>query len=241
MRSFRICGSKRTSPSASSARGAAKELIDERVDDALRIVGMAKFLDALPARIVRRPAAARRHRARAGGAPARAAARRAAVGARRADPPLHGRGDRPAASRSARSHHSLCHPRPERGADARRPHRDPARTASSSAHRAHRRLYRRPPNRFAAEFLGRANLLPVVVEGGVRRDGLVAVARRRRPSSSSPSDGAPTGARRLLCVRPQHLTLTRGTRLSNRICGRAARSALAGRTHPSRRRGRATR
>ncbi len=36
-------------------------------------------------------------------------------------------------------------------------------------------LYRRPPNRFAAEFLGRANLLPAVVEGRRRTSGFVAV------------------------------------------------------------------
>ena len=37
---------------------------------------------------------------------------------------------------------------------------------------APRELYRRPPNRFAAEFLGRANLLPVTVEGVERATGL---------------------------------------------------------------------
>ena len=41
-------------------------------------------------------------------------------------------------------------------------------------------LYRRPPNRFAAEFLGRANLLPVIVEGDVRTRRNRRGARRRR-------------------------------------------------------------
>ena len=36
-------------------------------------------------------------------------------------------------------------------------------------------LYRRPPNRFSAEFLGRANLLPVVVESDADASGFVAV------------------------------------------------------------------
>ena len=76
------------------ARGAAKPLIEERVDDALRIVGHAKVPQALPARIVRRTAAARGDCASACRAPARAAARRASVGARRANPAIHGRGDR---------------------------------------------------------------------------------------------------------------------------------------------------
>ena len=56
------------------ARAAPKKLIEERVDDALRIVGMQKFLNALPARIVRRTAAARGDRSRARRASARAAA-----------------------------------------------------------------------------------------------------------------------------------------------------------------------
>ena len=95
-------------------------------------------------------------------------------------------------------------------------------------------LYRRPPNRFAAEFLGRANLLPVVVEGDAPENGFVAVrvgerqARRRR---SRPSQGA----QRLLCVRPQNLTLTGDEERSNRILGRASRNSLAGRIDASRR------
>ena len=80
-------------------------------------------------------------------------------------------------------------------------------------------LYRRPPNRFAAEFLGRANLLPVVVEGGVRKEGMVAV-RAGDDRLVVACDGAPSGARRLLCVRPQHLTLAAEHGYSNRICGR---------------------
>ena len=80
-------------------------------------------------------------------------------------------------------------------------------------------LYRRPPNRFAAEFLGRANLLPVVVEGDVRKHGMVAV-RAGDDRLVVASDGAPSGARRLLCVRPQHVTLAAEHGYSNRIGGR---------------------
>src|SRR5208283_3070678 len=46
--------------------------------------------------------------------------------------------------------------------------------ALSAVGRTHE-LYRRPPNRFAAEFLGRANLLPAEVEGERSADGFVAV------------------------------------------------------------------
>jgi len=77
-------------------------------------------------------------------------------------------------------------------------------------------LYRRPPNRFAAEFLGRANLLPVVVEGEGSSDGSVAV-RSGQDRLLVVGDGAPAGARRLLCVRPQHLTLAAEHGRSNRI------------------------
>jgi 2-aminoethylphosphonate transport system ATP-binding protein len=67
--------------------------------------------------------------------------------------------------------------------------------------------------------LGRANLLPVVVEGEVRKEGMVAV-RAGDDRLVVASDGAPSGARRLLCVRPQHLTLAPEHGYSNRICGR---------------------
>jgi 2-aminoethylphosphonate transport system ATP-binding protein len=78
------------------------------------------------------------------------------------------------------------------------------------AHGAARDLYRDPPNRFTAEFLGRANLLPVHLEaleaGG--RIGRVrfgeAVLRARVPADLEP------GADCLLCVRPHDLTLSRG-------------------------------
>src|ERR1700722_20106555 len=62
------------------ARGAAKKLIEERIDDALRIVGMQKFLTRYP----RELSDGQQQRvviARARRASARAAARRAPVGA----------------------------------------------------------------------------------------------------------------------------------------------------------------
>jgi 2-aminoethylphosphonate transport system ATP-binding protein len=76
-------------------------------------------------------------------------------------------------------------------------------------------LYRRPPNRFAAEFLGRANLLPAVVEGDAR-DGFVAV-RVGEARLVVAAGGEPMGAQRLLCVRPQNLTLQGDVERSNRV------------------------
>src|ERR1700722_15843385 len=80
-------------------------------------------------------------------------------------------------------------------------------------------LYRRPPNRFAAEFLGRANMLPVIVEGGVRKQGMIAV-RAGDDRLVVACNGAPSGARRLLCIPPQQLTLAAGRRHSHRVRGR---------------------
>ncbi len=77
-------------------------------------------------------------------------------------------------------------------------------------------LYRRPPNRFAAEFLGRANLLPVVVEGKAQDRGFVGV-RIGDAKVVVSGDDQPAGARRLLCVRPQNLTLTGDAERSNSI------------------------
>jgi 2-aminoethylphosphonate transport system ATP-binding protein len=79
-------------------------------------------------------------------------------------------------------------------------------------------LYRRPPNRFAAEFLGRANLLPVVVEGDADPNGLVAVrVGDERLVVSGAHERA--GAKRLMCVRPQNVTLAADATHTNRLSG----------------------
>ena len=65
-------------------------------------------------------------------------------------------------------------------------------------------LYRAPPNRFAAEFLGRANLLPVTLEGvqgtlaRVRLGAATLLASAPAPGLSGPM---------LLCIRPHDLSL----------------------------------
>jgi len=79
-------------------------------------------------------------------------------------------------------------------------------------------LYRRPPNRFAAEFLGRANLLSVVVEQDADTSGLVAVrAGEERLVVSGGDERA--GSTKLMCVRPQNLTLVADATHSNRLTG----------------------
>ena len=86
-----------------------------------------------------------------------------------------------------------------------------------SAHGTSGDLFRSPPNRFAAEFLGRANLLPVAVEGGsidgrsatVRFAGTALQARR--------GEATPTAGNMLLCVRPHSLALAAADGLTNRL------------------------
>jgi 2-aminoethylphosphonate transport system ATP-binding protein len=200
------------------ARRAAKKLIEERVDDALRVVGMQKFLTRYPREL-------------SGGQQQRVAIARALAVRPRVlllDEPLSALDAqirRSMVEEIARLHTDLpgltilyvTHDQSEALTLADRI--AILKDGSLSAIGRTSDLYRRPPNRFAAEFLGRANLLPVVVEGDVRKEGMVAV-RAGDDRLVVASDGAPSGARRLLCVRPQHLTLAAEHGYSNRICGR---------------------
>ena len=200
------------------ARGAPKKLIEERVDDALRIVGMQKFLTRYPREL-------------SGGQQQRVAIARALAVRPRVlllDEPLSALDAqirRSMVEEIARLHADLpgltilyvTHDQSEALTLADRI--AILKDGSLSAIGRTSDLYRRPPNRFAAEFFGRANLLPVVVEGGVRKQGMVAV-RAGDDRLVVACDGAPSGARRLLCVRPQHLTLAAEHGYSNRICGR---------------------
>ncbi|HZS84057.1 MAG TPA: ABC transporter ATP-binding protein [Stellaceae bacterium] len=70
-------------------------------------------------------------------------------------------------------------------------------------------LYRHPPNRFAAEFLGRANLLPVkalVSDVG----GLTHVRFGDAPLLARNHHGLPAGSECLLCIRPHDLRIHAG-------------------------------
>jgi 2-aminoethylphosphonate transport system ATP-binding protein len=83
-----------------------------------------------------------------------------------------------------------------------------------------RELYRYPPNRFAAEFLGRANLLPVEVEG-VEPGGQLARVRFNGSVLRAEIRSAPRpGTRCLLCVRPHDLALRPPTGPANTLHGR---------------------
>ncbi len=70
------------------------------------------------------------------------------------------------------------------------------------------RLYDRPPNRFAAEFLGQANLLTVDAPSGSDGDGEIRVRLGRqslRLRAPAPPDGH--AARYWLCLRPHQVSL----------------------------------
>src|SRR6202453_947466 len=209
-----------------NARGAAKELIAERVADSLRVVGMAKFAHRFPREL-------------SGGQQQRVAIARALAVRPRVlllDEPLSALDAqirRSMVEEIARLHADLpgltilyvTHDQSEALtlADRIAIMKDGELCAIGRTGQ----LYRRPPNRFAAEFLGRANLLPAVVEGNTRTDGMVAV-RAGDDRLVVASDEAPSGARRLLCVRPQHLTLTAEYGYSNKVCGRLREVLLKG-------------
>jgi 2-aminoethylphosphonate transport system ATP-binding protein len=200
------------------ARGAAKALIEKRVDDALEIVGMKQYLRRYPREL-------------SGGQQQRVAIARALAVRPRVlllDEPLSALDAqirRSMVEEIARLHAELpdltilyvTHDQSEALtlADRIAILKDGALSAVGRTGE----LYRRPPNRFAAEFLGRANLLPVVVEGERSAEGLVAV-RAGEERLIVAGDSEPPGARRLLCVRPQNLTLTAEFGHSNRIGGR---------------------
>jgi 2-aminoethylphosphonate transport system ATP-binding protein len=198
------------------AKGAAKALIEERVADALRVVGMQAYLKRYPREL-------------SGGQQQRVAIARALAVRPRVlllDEPLSALDAqirRSMVEEIARLHADLpdltilyvTHDQSEALTLADRI--AILKDGGLSAIGRTPDLYRRPPNRFAAEFLGRANLLPVVIES--EADG-IATVRAGADRLMAPSDGSSVGMRRLLCVRPQHLTLDAEHGHSNRIGGR---------------------
>jgi 2-aminoethylphosphonate transport system ATP-binding protein len=67
-------------------------------------------------------------------------------------------------------------------------------------------LYRKPPNRFTAEFLGRANLLEVAIEADAGQ-GYVRVRCGADFLLAPAIPGLPAGAQCLLCIRPHEVSL----------------------------------
>jgi 2-aminoethylphosphonate transport system ATP-binding protein len=80
-------------------------------------------------------------------------------------------------------------------------------------------LYRRPPNRFTAEFLGRANLLPIEIAGPAASETLAEV---RFANAALRATANPTlrSGRAHLCVRPHAIRLSpAATVTDNRLVG----------------------
>ena len=114
--------------------GLPKAEIDKRIKRAVGDPADRAAARAQARRPLRRPAPARRDRPGAGARRRRLPLRRAAVQPRRQAPLRAARRDQ-AAAPAAREHHDLRHPRPDRGADARRPHRGHARRHHPAARR----------------------------------------------------------------------------------------------------------
>jgi len=198
-----------------NARGAAKDLIAQRVEESLRIVGMSQYSRRFPREL-------------SGGQQQRVAIARALAVRPRVlllDEPLSALDAqirRSMVEEIARLHADLpdltilyvTHDQSEALTLADRI--AILKDGELSAIGRTGELYRRPPNRFAAEFLGRANLLPAVVAGNAEKSGFVAV-RVGEANVVVAGDDHPVGAERLLCVRPQNLTLTGDDERSNRI------------------------
>jgi 2-aminoethylphosphonate transport system ATP-binding protein len=212
------------------ARGASEALVLERVEQCLRMVGMTAFLDRYP----RQLSGGQQQRI----AIARALAIRPSV--LLLDEPLSALDAqirRSMVEELARLHRDLpgltvlyvTHDQTEALTLA---HRIAImRDGRLVAHGAARDLYREPPNRFTAEFLGRANLLPVKLEaleeGG--RLGRVrfgaSILRARVPVTLEP------GATCLLCVRPHDLGLTPSGERNNALEGKVESALWQGDQH----------
>jgi 2-aminoethylphosphonate transport system ATP-binding protein len=94
-----------------------------------------------------------------------------------------------------------------------------------------RMLYRRPPNRFAAEFLGRANLVPVRLEAIDAATGMARARFGERLVVARSGPGLAVGDDCLLCVRPHDLHLTEEIGLANTLVGTVEAVLWQGETH----------
>jgi 2-aminoethylphosphonate transport system ATP-binding protein len=203
------------------ARGEAKALITERVSESLRMVGMADF-------------AARMPYALSGGQQQRVAiARSLAIrpSVLLLDEPLSALDAqirRQMVEEIARLHSALpdltilyvTHDQHEALtlADRIAIMRDGRLAALDTA----RTLYQRPPNRFTAEFLGRANVLAGTV-GALSADGKIAkITVEGRSLWGMNLNGLREGDAALICIRPHHLTTNPDTAGAQRLDGRLA-------------------
>jgi 2-aminoethylphosphonate transport system ATP-binding protein len=90
-------------------------------------------------------------------------------------------------------------------------------------------LYRRPPNRFTAEFLGRANLLEVAVEGTAQ--GLVTARFGERALQLRQQAGSGRVGPCLLCIRPHEVSLSPVEGPSNTLRGTVQSTVWQGDQH----------
>jgi 2-aminoethylphosphonate transport system ATP-binding protein len=198
------------------ARGAPRELIEARVPECLRMVGMLDFVERDPRQL-------------SGGQQQRVAIARALAISPRVlllDEPLSALDAqirRSMVDEIAKLHQKMpnltilyvTHDQNEALTLADRI--AIMRQGRVSALAASNMLYRKPPNRFAAEFLGRANLLDVeVIEPGSPDT----LARVRFGSTILQAEADPAimaGAACLLCIRPHDIALTRDEAHTNAI------------------------
>jgi 2-aminoethylphosphonate transport system ATP-binding protein len=80
-------------------------------------------------------------------------------------------------------------------------------------------LYRQPPNRFTAEFLGRANLLPVRIEAMDGAAGLLRVRFAGTTLQVRNDPNAAIGSEQLVCIRPHALFFAEADTPGNRLKG----------------------
>ncbi|MBV8915555.1 MAG: ATP-binding cassette domain-containing protein [Acetobacteraceae bacterium] len=80
-------------------------------------------------------------------------------------------------------------------------------------------LYHAPPNRFAAEFLGRANLLPVRLETADAGSGFARVRLGETTLLAKAHPHLQEGSECLLCIRPHGIAMQPAGRPSNRLIG----------------------
>jgi len=197
------------------ARGAGAEVIRERVPECLRLVGMASYAKRFPREL-------------SGGQQQRVAIARALAIRPQVlllDEPLSALDAqirRSMLDELARLHHDLpsltvlyvTHDQTE--ALTLADHIGIMRDGKLVAFGDARSLYRYPPNRFSAEFLGRANLLPVqaVASAG---DGMARVRFGQDALVARNHHGLPEGAPCLLCVRPHDLHLHASAAMNNAL------------------------
>jgi 2-aminoethylphosphonate transport system ATP-binding protein len=200
------------------AQGAARALIAERVKDCLRLVGMSDYAERLPRQL-------------SGGQQQRVAIARALAIRPRVlllDEPLSALDAqirRAMVDEIAKLHRDLptltvlyvTHDQSEALTLADRI--AILRDGKLCAFGPSRQLYRRPPNRFTAEFLGRANLLPVKLESVDDRSGMSRVRFGDHSLMAHSSPRARAGERCLLCIRPHDLVLDDGEAGGNVVAG----------------------